>query len=44
MRALTEFGIRAFAFYNTPTLQYSSTPKQFANFSGNPARAGMTWT
>jgi hypothetical protein len=34
MRALIQVGIRAFAFSNTPILQYSNTPKQLTLFTG----------
>ena len=34
MKGLIQVEIRAFAFSNTPILQYSSTPKQLAIFAG----------
>jgi len=34
MKGPIQVGIRAFAFANTPTLQYSSTPKELAIFTG----------
>ncbi len=34
MEGPLHFEMRAFAFANTPILQYSSTPKQLANFTG----------
>ena len=35
MKKPIQVEIRAFAFANTPTLQYSSTPKQCAIFTGD---------
>jgi hypothetical protein len=34
MKGLIQVEIRAFAFSNTPILQYSNTPKQLAIFTG----------
>jgi hypothetical protein len=34
MKGPIQVGIRAFAFANTPILQYSSTPKELAIFTG----------
>ncbi|UCF00635.1 MAG: hypothetical protein JSV14_09435 [Deltaproteobacteria bacterium] len=34
MKKPIQVEIRAFAFANTPTLQYSSTPKELAIFTG----------
>jgi hypothetical protein len=34
MKGLIQLEIRALAFANTPILQYSSTPKQLAIFTG----------
>jgi hypothetical protein len=34
MKGPIQIEIQAFAFSNTPMLQYSSTPKQFAIFTG----------
>jgi len=34
MKKTIQVEIRAFAFANTPILQYSSTPKQLAIFTG----------
>jgi hypothetical protein len=34
MKGLIQVEIRAFAFANTPILQYSSTPKELAIFTG----------
>ncbi len=35
MKGLIQVEIRALALSNTPALQYSSTPKQLAIFTGN---------
>jgi hypothetical protein len=35
MKGPIQVAIRAFAFSNTPLLQYSNTPKQLTIFTGN---------
>ena len=40
MKGLIQVEIRAFAFSNTPILQYSNTPKQLAIYTGNSANGG----